>query len=51
MNKPKKKFITLEGTSILSNPDLVKYFQNLLEGEVFKLTQKPKVQVAQPVKP
>lgn len=53
MPKAKTKIVILEGTTELSNAELVKYLQDLFDpgtsGEMsdFTLTQKPKVQVAQ----
>lgn len=53
----KTKIVMLEGTTMLNNGDLAEYFKRLLEsttddskiifGDFFKLTQKPRVQVAQ----
>jgi len=48
---PKRiKIVVLEGETELSNADLVKFFTASLESGLFKLTQKPRVQVAQPAK-
>ena len=57
MATPKTKMVILEGTTLLNNRDLAEYFKRLLEsttddskiifGDGFKLTQKPRVQVAQ----
>lgn len=52
----KTKIVTLEGTTDLTNADIVRFFNRACKEEhgegqpYFKLTQKPRVQVAQPVK-
>lgn len=60
MATPKTKMVILEGTTLLNNRDLAEFLKRLLDGvdddaavifgDGFKLTQKPRVQVAQPVK-
>lgn len=56
MAKEKTKIVTLEGTTAISNKELIWWLEKILSeergpvegiGRVFTLTQKPRVQVAQ----